>query len=144
MDCFLYASTRTIEVWDIRSLEPLVHSNIIFRKLNLMGDVGYLENSVESLSCLYAVEHFSLWRYGDPIIQKSNIGFKKYDKNFKERSLFLYKFFLLTSKILFNLMHIELLIPPILNLKFVINNLELQRFDYVDGSGSFIKYRMCR
>ena len=31
----------------------------------------------------------------------------------------------------------------ILNLKFVINNLELQRFDYVDGSGSLHKNIEC-
>ena len=38
-----------------------------------MGDVKYLENSIESLSCLHALEHFGLGRYGDPINPEGNI-----------------------------------------------------------------------
>lgn len=57
---------REIEVFDIRPLDNKV-DGIIFRKANLMNlDEKYIEYC-DSISCLHAIEHFWLWRYGDPI-----------------------------------------------------------------------------
>ena len=66
------ASFREIEVFDIRPLAPTI-SGVTFKQANLMdvgsidaliaGDKGYCD----SLSCLHALEHFGLGRYGDPI-----------------------------------------------------------------------------
>ncbi len=60
------ASFRTIEVLDIRPQDAKVR-NIIFRQINLMTLPPDLKNYCDSLSCLHAIEHFGLGRYGDPL-----------------------------------------------------------------------------
>jgi hypothetical protein len=57
------ASFRVIEVIDVRPLPVTTHSNIQFFKADLMHDVG--SELTDSLSCLHALEHFGLGRYGD-------------------------------------------------------------------------------
>lgn len=60
------ASFREVEVFDIRPLTAKI-SGITFQQSDLMSpDFGYLEYC-DSLSCLHAIEHFGLGRYGDPI-----------------------------------------------------------------------------
>jgi len=64
------ASYREIEVFDVRPINAHV-PGVVFKKANLMlpltlpsvGDGGYCD----SLSCLHAIEHFGLGRYGDPV-----------------------------------------------------------------------------
>ncbi len=61
------AAFREIEVFDIRPIYKEV-PNIIFRQADFMGELD--EKFVEycdSVSCLHALEHFGLGRYGDPI-----------------------------------------------------------------------------
>ncbi len=139
------ASTRPIEVWDIRALEPSVHSNIIFRKIDLMGNLNYLENSVESLSCLHALEHFGLGRYGDPINPKGHIvGLENMIKILKTGGFFYISIPLdMKNTIQFNA-HRTFNPKWILNLEFVMNNLKLQRFDYIDGNGYLHKNIECK
>lgn len=60
------ASFRSLEVVDIRPLDEKI-PNVIFRQADLMSDdVGGLGVS-DSVSCLHALEHFGLGRYGDPL-----------------------------------------------------------------------------
>lgn len=60
------ASFRELEVFDIRPLTAKI-SGISFKQADLMSpDFGYSEYC-DSLSCLHAIEHFGLGRYGDPI-----------------------------------------------------------------------------
>lgn len=63
------ASYREIEVFDVRPITTYV-PNIEFKQADLMSadrlpiaEGGYCD----SLSCLHALEHFGLGRYGDPI-----------------------------------------------------------------------------
>lgn len=65
------AAFREIEVFDVRCILSSV-PGIVFRQADLMspdsvqsyaGNGGYCD----SLSCLHAIEHFGLGRYGDPI-----------------------------------------------------------------------------
>lgn len=65
------ASFREIEVFDVRPITSRVQG-IVFKQADLMnpdsvrsyvGEDGYCD----SLSCLHAIEHFGLGRYGDPI-----------------------------------------------------------------------------
>ena len=66
------ASFRAIEVFDIRPVSSDI-PGVVFKQADLMssesvsslsdGDQGYCD----SLSCLHAIEHFGLGRYGDPI-----------------------------------------------------------------------------
>jgi len=61
------ASFRPIVVMDIRNI-PSVIPNIEFIQADLMRfpDPDFMER-FDSLSCLHALEHFGLGRYGDPI-----------------------------------------------------------------------------
>lgn len=60
------ASYRTIEVIDIRPMDSSVR-NIEFRQADLMSPPPEITDYCDSLSCLHAIEHFGLGRYGDPI-----------------------------------------------------------------------------
>lgn len=61
------ASYRSIEVLDIRPLSNSVPS-IRFTQADLMAPLEpALAGYCDSLSCLHALEHFGLGRYGDPV-----------------------------------------------------------------------------
>ena len=61
------AAFRSIEVLDIRPL-PGEIPNVRFVRADLMAPVhDELVDYCDSLSCLHALEHFGLGRYGDPI-----------------------------------------------------------------------------
>jgi hypothetical protein len=57
---------RPIEVFDIRPLAARI-PNVTFRRCDLMSLPPDLEACCDSLSCLHALEHFGLGRYGDPV-----------------------------------------------------------------------------
>lgn len=58
---------RKIEVFDIRPLPSNFYPNIVFRQSDFMNPPCQFNNYCDSLSCLHALEHFGLGRYGDPI-----------------------------------------------------------------------------
>ena len=60
------ASFRDIEVLDIRPQDSAIQ-NIRFRQADLMSPPPEMEAYCDSLSCLHAIEHFGLGRYGDPV-----------------------------------------------------------------------------
>jgi len=60
------ASYRTIEVLDIRPLDSKI-PNITFKQADLMSLPIDMSGYCDSLSCLHAIKHFGLGRYGDPI-----------------------------------------------------------------------------
>lgn len=65
------ASFREIEVFDVRPISTTI-PNVIFNQADLMDSTAinaYVVNDgyCDSLSCLHALEHFGLGRYGDPI-----------------------------------------------------------------------------
>lgn len=69
MDGFVahVASFRSIEVIDIRPLSSSV-PNIIFKQADMMAPLmNSLVGYSDSLSCLHALEHFGLGRYGDTV-----------------------------------------------------------------------------
>jgi hypothetical protein len=55
-----------IEVIDIRRIVTSAR-NITFRQADIMQNCRELDGCTDSLSCLNALEHFGLGRYGDPI-----------------------------------------------------------------------------
>jgi hypothetical protein len=63
------ASFRNIEVFDVRPISTQI-PGVVFKQADLMCSDG-LPSSIngycDSLSCLHAIEHFGLGRYGDPI-----------------------------------------------------------------------------
>lgn len=66
------ASFRHIEVFDVRSVSTHI-PGVVFKQADLMSrdSLPKFENGYcDSLSCLHAIEHFGLGRYGDPIDPK--------------------------------------------------------------------------
>ena len=61
------AAFRKIEVMDVRALDDTGHANISFVKADLMNTTGIERDMSDSISCLHAIEHFGLGRYGDPL-----------------------------------------------------------------------------
>lgn len=63
------ASFRDCEVFDVRAISAAV-PGVVFRQADLMNltSLPHAGGSYcDSLSCLHAIEHFGLGRYGDPI-----------------------------------------------------------------------------
>ncbi len=60
------ATFREIDVIDIRPLGSHVNG-INFVQKDVMEPVGEFRHCTDSLSCLHALEHFGLGRYGDPV-----------------------------------------------------------------------------
>jgi SAM-dependent methyltransferase len=60
------AAFREVEVFDIRPANNQIQ-NIIFKQEDLMQLAPCFENYTDSISCLHAIEHFGLGRYGDPL-----------------------------------------------------------------------------
>ena len=65
------ASFRDCEVFDVRPISTFVPS-VIFRQADVMNPASLPitaegDGYCDSLSCLHAIEHFGLGRYGDPI-----------------------------------------------------------------------------
>lgn len=72
------ASFRNVEVMDIRPLEVAI-PGITFHQADITNnsthvDIGIVPGSYDSISCLHALEHFGLGRYGDPIGTKLYIS----------------------------------------------------------------------
>jgi SAM-dependent methyltransferase len=71
------ASFRLIEVIDVRALDDCGHPNIRFLKRDLMDPAPDMEAAADSVSCLHAIEHFGLGRYGDPLNPRGHVaGFR--------------------------------------------------------------------
>ena len=61
------ASFRNIDVMDVRKLQDTGHKRISFIQADLMEENCKFLNISDSISCLHAIEHFGLGRYGDSI-----------------------------------------------------------------------------
>ena len=82
------ASFREIEVLDIRKLEQSVHKNIVFQQQDITKEDEKLVSCTDSLSCLHALEHFGLGRYGDNVDPQGHIkGYKNLVKMLKDEGL---------------------------------------------------------
>lgn len=131
------ASFRPIEIIDIRDLEISEHKNLIYKKLNMMENIENLYKYTDSISCLHAIEHFGLGRYGDPINPDGHIvGFENIIKMLKVNGL-LYISFPIGSQneIHFNA-HRVFHPLDILSWGEMIKELVLERFDFVDDFGN--------
>jgi hypothetical protein len=68
------ASFRDIEVFDVRPMQTQI-PKVSFQKADLMQPLPFEHGAYcDSLSCLHALEHFGLGRYGDPI---DPLGYEK-------------------------------------------------------------------
>ena len=125
---------REIDVIDIRPMEMTIR-NVRFIQADLMQGAAEPATSTDSLSCLHALEHFGLGRYGDPIDPSGHLkGFKSLIKILKPGATFYLSFPIGQPVVEFNAHRVfdseEVLSWPGSEL------LRLERFDYVDDNGA--------
>lgn len=134
------ASFRPVDVLDIRKLDTSVHPNISFFQADIMNPTSVVDIKSDSVSCLHALEHFGLGRYGDPLDPEGHLkGFKNLVRILKPGGI-LYLSFPIGrgSATIFNAHRVfeprEVLSWPVDE-----GSLELLRFDYVDDNGNLHK-----
>jgi SAM-dependent methyltransferase len=67
------ASFREIEVLDIRPISAEIN-RVTFRQADLMNPSEVIDGYCDSVSCLHALEHFGLGRYGDEIDPEGHLA----------------------------------------------------------------------
>ena len=128
------ASYREIEVFDIRPLNNPIN-NVKFKQIDIMQFREEDTESVDSISCLHALEHFGLGRYGDPICYDGYlIGFQNIYKILKKDGKFYFSVPLGKQRVefhahrVFSLKYLLELITPY----YTINS-----FSYIDDENVF-------
>lgn len=128
------ASYREIEVLDIRPLQISGHSQIRFVQSDLTRVDESLIGICDSLSCLHALEHFGLGRYGDPIDPNGHLkGFYNLSKMLQSGGTLYVSFPIGKPGVHFNAHRI---FHPKDILDWSKNLFQLIRFDYVDDDGN--------
>jgi Caenorhabditis protein of unknown function, DUF268 len=126
------AAFRTIEVFDIRPLNAHP-KNILFKQADFMDLPDALLEYCDSLSCLHALEHFGLGRYGDPIdLDGYRKGFENLCKMLKPSGTLYFSVPIGVERIEFNA-HRVFSIKTVLDLAQ--DRLKLIDFSYVDDRG---------
>jgi hypothetical protein len=127
------ASYRKIEVFDIRPLKIQGHDQIKFIQGNLMELHETLVEMCDSLSCLHALEHFGLGRYGDPIDPEGHLkGFGNLHRMLKQNGMLYISFPIGEAGVHFNAHRV---FDPAEIMAWCKNRFELLRFDFVDDAG---------
>jgi hypothetical protein len=127
------ASFREIEVIDIREQKNTI-PNIVFKQMDLMSELpNHLYNYTDSLSCLHALEHFGLGRYGDPICPEGyKLGLYNLTKMVRPGGV-------LYLSVPIGQQRIEFNAHRVFSLNFMLGLLEqdfiVERFSLVDDSG---------
>lgn len=82
------ASFRKVEVFDIRPITAQI-PGIVFKQLDFTKPIEGMTGYCDSVSCLHALEHFGLGRYGDSVNPKGfELGFKNMARLLKENGIF--------------------------------------------------------
>jgi hypothetical protein len=127
---------RKIEVLDIRKLTTKV-KNIEFIQCDLMASNHALINSTDSLSCLHAIEHFGLGRYGDSIDLNGHLKGLDNMKNILKNGGFFY----FSTQI--GQQRIEFNAHRVFSVRYLIDYFkryyEILNFSYIDDSGDFFE-----
>ncbi len=125
---------REIEVFDIRE-QPDTVEHIIFKQADMMQLPENLLNYTDSLSCLHAIEHFGLGRYGDPLDINGHLkAFENIHKILKKDGIFYFSTPIGKQRIEFNAHRI---FSPKYLLNLFAFNYELLKFSYIDDKGVF-------
>jgi hypothetical protein len=128
------ASFRKIEVFDIREMTSEI-PNIKFTRADLMNEIDpSLTSYCDSLSCLHAIEHFGLGRYGDPIRYDGYLlGFNNLYKILKERGTLYFSVPIGPQRIEFNA-HRVFSVNYLMQL--IENEYAIASFSFVDDKGN--------
>lgn len=130
------AAFRPITVLDVRDLPSTGHDNITFIKANLMDEQHSHAAMSDSISCLHALEHFGLGRYGDPLDPQGHIkGFNNILDMLKVNGTLYISFPIgQSNEVHFNA-HRVFAPRDIFNWPSDPPSIQLTRFDYVDDDG---------
>ncbi len=127
------AAFREIEVLDIRGLECNIR-NIRFRRANIMDDQFRLRDYCDSVSCLHALEHFGLGRYGDPVDYHGHV------KGLENISCMLKKQGKLYLSVPIGEQRIEFDAHRVFSIRYLLDLLDgkyrLDSFSYIDDAGA--------
>lgn len=131
------AAFRRIDVMDVRDLRSTGHNNISFIKADLTNSENAQSNITDSISCLHAIEHFGLGRYGDTVDPQGHIkGFNNLIRMLKcDGKLFISFPIGRENEVRFNA-HRVFHPSDIFTWADDSSILKLERFDYVDDAGS--------
>ncbi|TAD96166.1 MAG: DUF268 domain-containing protein [Bacteroidetes bacterium] len=130
------ASFRTIEILDIRPLENKL-KNIEFKQADLMNPQGKLLNYCDSISCLHAIEHFGLGRYGDTIDIHGHLkGLENIYKILQKNGKFYFSTPIGEQRIEFNAHRV---FSMAYLLKIFEGKYQIDRFCYVNDLGNLIE-----
>jgi hypothetical protein len=136
------AAFRKIELIDVRYLNDTGHENISFIRADLMDTSFAKSNSClsDSISCLHAIEHFGLGRYGDPLDPNGHIkGFNNILTMLADKGTLYISFPIGKSNQTYFNAHRVFEPKDIFKWPNNPNELKLERFDYVDDEGSLHK-----
>jgi hypothetical protein len=122
-----------VEVMDIRPLSGLV-LNIKYLKADLSDKAFPLREYTSSVSCLHALEHFGLGRYGDPIDPEGYLtGWNNIYACLKSRGIFYFSTPIGPQRIEFNA-------HRVFSMKYLLEMIagkyEIISFSYVDDVGN--------
>ncbi|MGE5847975.1 MAG: DUF268 domain-containing protein [Ignavibacteria bacterium] len=132
----ILASFRDVEVFDIRPFDLKV-LNIKFIQADLMNEDFSFSNYTGSVSCLHAIEHFGLGRYGDKLDPNGHL--KGLDN--------IYKMLMPKGKFYFSTLigpqRIEYDAHRIFSVKYLLNyfsgKYKIQSFSYVNDENQILK-----
>lgn len=128
------ASFRNIEVFDIRPLAIDLPS-IIFRQADLMRLDPAYRHCCDSLSCLHAIEHFGLGRYGDMIDLFGHMkGFESLGEIVKPGGVLYFSTPIGPERVDFNACRVFAVQTL---LEMAKERFDLMEFSYVDDAGIF-------
>lgn len=129
------ASFRAITVLDIRP-PPRAVRNIEFLRQDVSELPDSLQGIADSVSCLHALEHFGLGRYGDPLNASGHVkGLRSVGRLLAPGGILYLSVPIGEQRIEFN-GHRVFSIQTVLELAKA-ENLELLTFSYVDDNGEF-------
>src|SRR5271155_3351903 len=126
------AAYREIEVFDVRPLTSNV-TNIRFKQVDLMVPLEpSLQGYCDSLSCLHALEHFGLGRYGDTVDFEGHLkGLANLKGVLAKGGKFYLSVPIGPQRIEFNA-HRVFAVATLLGL---VSDMRVDRFSYVDDKG---------
>lgn len=128
------ASYRKIEVLDIRPLGSHIH-NVQFVQCDIMEQNKSFFNSTDSISCLHALEHFGLGRYGDMICFDGYlIGFNNITDMLKKNGKFYFSVPLGEQRVEF---HGQRVFSLNYLLEMIQPYYQIDNFSYIDDKGDF-------
>jgi len=130
------AAFREIEVFDIRQF-PQEIDNIISKRVDMMDPQMDLSDYCDSISCLHALEHFGLGRYGDRIDSQGHLkGWQNIIKLLKQNGKFYFSVPIGRQRIEFNAHRVFALEYLLEMMKDIYH---IDSFSYVNDAGNLIK-----